>query len=334
MKMHNELRLMSILAVLSVPLMMVNRAAAETAPAKRIIPWDVAALSKTPAIHATKERPAKGMRSFFYEGADYKGKPTLVFAYYAAPEGKPPEGGWPAVVCAHGGGGTAFPAWVRQWNKNGYAAIAMDLEGHLPGGKFFGVEGNFPADVGHENAGPKRIGWFGDIALPDREQWFYHAVADVIRANSLLRSNREINPEKIGLTGISWGGTSILCIRPFLPHGHGFGWEEAWEIGGFANGVVKGSAPMPKFGRPRVDPKDGLVHVKFTGELNRAALGFTTADEWKNQTLNTIPCSINKDEVIAGKPLPKGTTAFMIIGNGAGIWGDASVNSMLVEVRP
>ena len=125
-----------------------------------------------------------------------------------------------------------------------------------------------------------------------------------------------------------------MCIRPFLPHGHGFGWEEAWEIGGFANGVVKGSAPMPKFGRPRVDPKDGLVHVKFTGELNRAALGFTTADEWKNQTLNTIPCSINKDEVIAGKPLPKGTTAFMIIGNGAGIWGDASVNSMLVEVRP
>lgn len=405
---------MSILAVLSMPLMMVNRAAAETAPAKRIIPWDLAALSKTPAIHATKERPAKGMRSFFYEGADYKGKPTLVFAYYAAPEGKPPEGGWPAVVCAHGGGGTAFPAWVRQWNNNGYAAIAMDLEGHLPGGKFFGVEGNFPADVGHENAGPKRIGWFGDIALPDREQWFYHAVADVIRANSLLRSNREINPEKIGLTGISWGGTivsavagvdprfafvvpvygggfihkhemtpdqyrdylakwdpsahlpyakmpmlwvsgfnepvfplnlfsksaeaaggtSILCIRPFLPHGHGFGWEEVWEIGGFANGVVKGSAPMPKFGQPRVDPKDGLVHVQFTGELNRAALGFTTAGAWKNQTLNTIPCSINKDEVIAGQPLPKGTTAFMIIGNGAGVWGDASVNSILVEINP
>jgi len=394
--------------------MMASRAAAETAPAKRIVPWDVAALSKTPAIHPTKERPAKGMRSFFYEGADYKGKPTLVFAYYAAPEGKPPEGGWPAVVCAHGGGGTAFPAWVRQWNKIGYAAIAMDLEGHLPGGNFFGVEGNFPADVGHENAGPKRIGWFGDIALPDREQWFYHAVADVIRANSLLRSNREINPEKIGLTGISWGGTivstvagvdprfafvvpvygggfihkhemtpdqyreylakwdpsahlpyakmpmlwvsgfnepvfplnlfsksaeaaggtSILCIRPFLPHGHGFGWEEVWEIGGFANGVVKGSAPMPKFGQPRVDPKDGLVHVQFTGELNRAALGFTTARTWKNQTLNTIPCSINKDEVIAGKPLPKGTTAFMIIGNGAGVWGDASVNSMLVEVSP
>jgi len=101
------------------------------------------------------------------------------------------------VVCAHGGGGTAFPEWVRKWNSNGYAAIAMDLEGHLPGSHFFGVEGNFPLEQGHPNAGPKRISWFGDIALPDNEQWFYHAVADVIRANSLLRSFPEINPKKM-----------------------------------------------------------------------------------------------------------------------------------------
>jgi len=380
----------------------------------RAIPWDVPALSKPPKVYPATERPAKGMRSLFYEGAEYKGKPTWVFAYFATPEGKPPEGGWPAVVCAHGGGGTAYPDWVKKWNQSGYAAIAMDLEGHLPGGKFFGVEGNFPPDQGHANAGPKRIGWFGDIALPDKEQWFYHAVADVIRANSLLRSSPLINPKKIGLTGISWGatvvstvagvdprfafvipvygggfihkhdmtpdqyreylakwdpsahlpyakmpmlwvsgvnepvfplngfsksaetagGTSILCIRPFLPHGHGFGWEEVWEIGGFANGVVKGSTPMPMFGRPRVDPKDGLVHVKFRGPLRGAVVGFTTAREWKNQALSTIPCRIDKDEVIASKALPGGTTAFMMNGTGGESWGDACINSVLVEVKP
>jgi len=290
----------------------------------------------------------------------------------------------------------------------------MDLEGHLPGGRHFGVQGNHPADQPHKNAGPKRIGWFGDIALPDEEQWFYHAVADVIRANSLLRSFPEINKEKIGLTGISWGGTivsavagvdprfafvipvygggyihkhemtadqfreyntkwdpsahlpyakipmlwvsgfnepvfplnlfsksaktaggtSILCIRPFLPHGHGFGWEEVWEIGGFANGVVKGGTPMPTLGRPHVDPKDGLVHVKFTGDLKRAVLGFTTAGKWKNQALRTIPCNIGKDEVIASKPLPKGTTAFMINARGGGVWNDGCVDSVVVELRP
>lgn len=412
MHMKNRIRTMSILSLLALPLMTVSALAAE--PAKRIVPWDLAALAKTPAVHPTKERPAAGMKSFFYEGAEYKGKPTWVFAYYAAPEGKAPEGGWPAVVCAHGGGGTAFPDWVRQWNKNGYAAIAMDLEGHLPGSHFFGVEGNFPADQGHENAGPKRISWFGDIALPDKEQWFYHAVADVIRADSLLRSYPEINPKKIGLTGISWGGTIVsavagldprfafvipvygggfihkhemsdeqyrmylakwdpsahlpyakmpmlwvsgfnepvfpldkfsksaeisggsrnLCIRPFLPHGHGFGWEEVWEIGGFANGVVKGTAPMPKFERPRIDPKDGLVHAKFSGEIKNAVVGFATTAEWKNQLLTTIPCTINKDEVIASKPLPAGTTAFMINASSGGVWGDASINSILVGVKP
>ncbi|MEI6674299.1 MAG: acetylxylan esterase [Verrucomicrobiota bacterium] len=388
---------------------------AEPAPGKRVIPWDGAALAKVPMVHATTERPANGMRAFFYEGADYKGKPTWVFAYYAAPAGTPPAGGWPAVVCAHGGGGTAFPEWVRKWNSNGYAAIAMDLEGHLPGSHFFGVQGNFPTEQGHPNAGPKRISWFGDVALPDTEQWFYHAVADVIRANSLLRSFPEINPKKIGLTGISWGGTivstvagvdsrfafvipvygggfihkhdmtpeqyrvylakwdpsaylpyakmpmlwvqganenvfpldkfsksaetaggpSSMCIRPFLPHGHGFGWEEVWEIGGFANSVVKGSAPMPRFARPQVNPKDGLVHAKYTGEIQSAAVGFTTATtEWKNQTLPTIPCTITKDEVVASKPLPAGTTAFMINATGTGVWGGASTNSVLVMTKP
>jgi dienelactone hydrolase len=401
----------SILSLLSLPLMAVCTNAAQ--PAKRVIPWDVAALSKPPAVHATADRPAAGMKSFYYEGADYKGKPTWVFAYYATPEGKVPEGGWPAVVCAHGGGGTAFPAWVRHWNKNGYAAIAMDLEGHLPGANFFGVEGNFPADQGHQNAGPKRNGWFGDIALPDKEQWFYHAVADVIRANSLLASYPEVNPKKIGLTGISWGGTivsavagvdprfafvipvygggfirrhdmtddqyrdylakwdpsahlphakmpmlwvsgfnepvfpldkfsksaaitgatSSLCIRPFLPHGHGFGWDEVWEIGGFANGVVTGTAVMPRFEIPQVDPKDGLVHVKFSGELKSAVVGFSTGTEWKNQILPTIPLNLGRGEAIAAKPLPAGTTFFTVAGSAAGAWGDASINSLIIEVK-
>ena len=184
---------------------------------KREIVWDLKSLFKTPRIHKTEERPAKGLRSFFYEGASYKGKPTWVFAYYSTPEGDPPPGGWPAVICAHGGGGTAYPEWVRFWNNRGYAALAMDLEGHLPGGKAHQVEGNFPVGEGHPNAGPSRIDWFGDRGLPDEEQWFYHAVADVIRANSLLRAVKAVNSAKIGLTGISWGGTVVSTVAGLDP---------------------------------------------------------------------------------------------------------------------
>ncbi|MBJ06760.1 MAG: hypothetical protein CMO40_06550 [Verrucomicrobiaceae bacterium] len=380
---------------------------------KRVLVWETKELFRRPKVHATGERPAAGMRSFFYEGAGYKGNPTRVFAYYAAPKGPKPAGGWPAVVCAHGGGGTAFPDWVRHWNRQGYAAIAMDLEGHLPGGRHFGVEGNFPSNVKHENGGPSRIGWFGDIALPDKEQWFYHAVADVIRANSLLRSSPQINPGKIGLTGISWGGTivstaagvdprfafvipvygggfihrhemtpdqyrdylakwdpsvhlphakmpmlwvngvnepvfpldgfsrssaraggaSSLCLRPFLPHGHGFGWEEVWEIGGFANGIVRGGEPIPRVAPPRVDRQDGLIHASFTGELRSATLGFTTARSWKNQPLSRIPCRIEQDEIISTKPLPKEATAFMINARGGGVWNDGCIDSVLIHLK-
>ena len=381
-------------------------------PRKRILVWDTKALFETPKVHETKERPAKGMRSFFYEGADYKGKPTRVFAYYAIPTGEKPEGGWPAVVCAHGGGGSAFPAWVKHWNSKGYAAIAMDLEGHLPGGGHFGVQGGHPSNQPHPNAGPSRLGWAGDIALPDTEQWFYHAVADVIRGNSLLRSFPEINKDKIGLTGIYWGGTvasavagvdsrfafvipvygggyihkhemtsdqykeylakwdpsahlpyakmpmlwvngagepvfpfdgfsssaaltqgkSILCIRPFLPHGHGFGWEEVWEIGGFANGVVGGQMPMPNFEEPYVDAKDGLVHAKYSGPVRNAAIAYTNkSGKWgKNGALPTIPCRLADGEAIATKPLPPGTTAYRVDARGDGRWGDARTGTPLV----
>ena len=116
-------------------------------PGRRTVAWDAAALLAVPKVHATRECPSPPMRGFFYEGAQYKGRPTRVFAYYAAPEGQPPAGGWPAVVCAHGGGGTAYPAWVKQWNDHGYAAISMDMEGHLPDKR------------GHKDAGPARRYW-------------------------------------------------------------------------------------------------------------------------------------------------------------------------------
>ena len=168
-------------------------------------PWNIKELYQTPPMYKTDCCSVPGMRSFFYEGIIFKTKPTKVFAYYKAPEGTPPEGGWPAVVCVHGGGGTAFPEWVQAWVHRGYAAIAMDLEGHLP-------VGDFPNREWHEQAGPPRITTFGDIEIADREQWFYHAVADVVRANSLLRSFPEINPQKIGVHGISWGGVITAAV--------------------------------------------------------------------------------------------------------------------------
>ena len=44
-----------------------------------------------------------------------------------------------------------------------------------------------------------------------QDMWSYHAVAAVVRGHSLLRSLPNVDAERIGVTGISWGGY-LTCI--------------------------------------------------------------------------------------------------------------------------
>ncbi len=118
------------------------------------------------------------------------------------PKGPAPAKGWPGVVLVHGGGGRASANWVKEWNEHGYAAISMDLEGHFPkqGGK----------RASHEWSGPHRASNFEETPInegqPVDEHWFYHAVGGVVRADSLLRSFPEVDADRIGIEGYSWGG--------------------------------------------------------------------------------------------------------------------------------
>lgn len=168
--------------------------------ARQVGPWKLAKLYQTPAFTYTDSAAVEGVKSIFYNSLPYQGKPTRVYAYYSLPDGVPPEGGWPAVVCLHGGGGTAFPEWIKKWNSKGYAAIAMDMDGHIPSKKKSIERDTF------EGSGPQKIGTFEDWDIPLEDQWYYHAVAQTIIAHSFIRSQPEVNPDKTGLTGISWGG--------------------------------------------------------------------------------------------------------------------------------
>jgi dienelactone hydrolase len=167
--------------------------------------WDLAVLGKPPAIYPAAEPTAKDVKSLFYEGLPFQGKPTRVFAYYGVPKLAAGQRA-PAMVLVHGGGGTAFDVWVRLWNSRGYAAIAMDLCGCVP----IGTYGNWHR---HPAGGPAGWGGFEQIQWPAHDQWTYHAVADVLLGHSLLRCFPEVDPQRIGVTGISWGGylTSIVA---------------------------------------------------------------------------------------------------------------------------
>ena len=182
---------------------------AQIAVASQTGPWDLDRLFEQPEWKETGTAAQPGLTGILYSSIPYKGNPVEVFAYYGAPEGTPPKGGWPAVVCVHGGGGTAFNEWVQLWNDHGYAAISMDLEGHYP---IREKEERGSPRISTPHPGPSRVGIFNDFEEPIDEQWYYHAVSQVILAHSLIRSFPEVNPEKTGVTGISWGGTLTSTI--------------------------------------------------------------------------------------------------------------------------
>lgn len=196
------------------------------------MPWDLKELEKAPRVFEAPHQDEPGVKSLWFEGPAYQGKPTRVFAYYGAPAGSK----LPAMVLIHGGGGTAFAEWVRMWNRRGYAAIAMDTCGAIPLKAAEGKAWN-PERKRHEHSGPAGWGGFDRTDDPPAEQWSYHAVAAAILAHSLLRSFPEVDRDRVGVTGISWGGylTSIVSsldrrLRFAAPvYGCGFlGEDSAW----------------------------------------------------------------------------------------------------------
>ena len=167
-----------------------------------------------PEYDIAEGEPTHGVRALFFRGHDLGGKRTRVFAYYGAPSHAEGER-LPAVVLVHGGGGTAYDVWVKQWCDRGYAAIALDTVGGFPSeegrGKSYreGMKLAYAPrtrrEVGESISGPANDE-ARTMHLPKDERWLTHAVSAVILAHSLIRSFPEIDPDRVGIMGISWGG--------------------------------------------------------------------------------------------------------------------------------
>lgn len=176
-------------------------------------PWNLAELSNPPEF--AWQDIESSVRSLSYAGESYQGKPTRVFAYYASPGTLQAnillDRDLPAVVLVHGGGGTAFREWAELWAKRGYAAIAMDLAGYRPheGVNQHQRENRTRLAEGGPDQGDDEK--FGSIDKEAEQQWPYHAVANVIRAHSLIRSFASVDADRTAVTGISWGGY-LTCI--------------------------------------------------------------------------------------------------------------------------
>ncbi|MCL4785855.1 MAG: acetylxylan esterase [Verrucomicrobia bacterium] len=193
-------------------------------------PWNLPELKRSPAAE-WGERTGL-VQEVYYQGEPFQGKPIRVFAYLGRPADRS-VGKFPAMVLVHGGGGKAFHDWAEHWAKRGYVALAMDPAGCGPSGRL--------PDGGPAQDDASKFREFSDSDT--RDMWTYHAVAAVIRGHSLLASLPEVDPERIGITGISWGGylTCIVAgiddrLKVAVPvYGCGFlGDNSAWRDGSLA----------------------------------------------------------------------------------------------------
>ena len=187
-------RLWLLLAVLG----MLAGCASQPPSGRQPGPWNFNALSQPPAVQWGATNGL--VQELFYENEPLNGNPTRVFAYLGRPAGTA-KGRRPAMVLVHGGGGKAFKDWAEYWAKRGFVALAMDLAGNGPAGRL--------PDGGPDQSDPVKFRDFTEANT--REMWTYHAVAAVLRGHSLLRSLPDVDAERVGVTGISWGGY-LTCI--------------------------------------------------------------------------------------------------------------------------
>ena len=156
--------------------------------------WNFAELESAPTY---RECPFAGsaypgMKSLLVKGKGPKGAEAEFFCYYAAPGGDMPDGGFPAIVLVHGAGGTAYPHHVLRFVNAGFAVIMPDWYNQRP-----------VPDPAAKTLTDKAV---KPVPLDGGKRHDVVAnVANIVLAHSLMRSFKEVNPEKTVLVGLSWG---------------------------------------------------------------------------------------------------------------------------------
>lgn len=138
-----------------------------------------------------------------FTGEIVNGGKVRVFAIQGAPKvGK----SRPGILHIHGGGQTASLAWVKYWAERGYVCITFDFCGPWADRK----EVTDWGPVTHANMA-QAAGGFQVHPTPRESSWYHWTVA-ARRAITLLTQHPSVNPEKIGIFGISVGGNLTWMV--------------------------------------------------------------------------------------------------------------------------
>lgn len=230
-----------------------------------------------------------------------------IFAVIAAPK---TPGKYPGLLVLHGGGGCAEVEKSMAWAQRGYVVVAPDLPGIAEPKKLIDSKGKWNSLKYGEGR------W---KANPDgSESVIFDAVLAAMKSLYLLRAQTDVNPARIGVVGISWGGymTTMVCglageqVRAgFAVFGCGF-----YDLTAQLNGPKSTLGAMPVAERERwlrdLDAGRRAPGIKAAFFIAGAANDFFYWPRAVQATLNAIPGE--KNHLFAPNanhkvPLPGGT---------------------------
>lgn len=137
-----------------------------------------------------------------FTGEIAAGKPVRVYAIQAAPIAGTK---FPGILHVHGGGQTASLEWVRFWAKRGYVAVTFDFCGRVKGRDQVTDWGPIPQGNMMETRGGART-------TASRDSPWYHWALVSRRALTLLARHPQADAERLGVFGISVGGSLTWMI--------------------------------------------------------------------------------------------------------------------------
>ena len=166
------------------------------------------------------------MKTFRYSCLKLKCGEVTIFGTYGHPVN---QKNLPAILHIHGGGQTNDTEAVMEWCHEGYAAMSFDWTG------------DNGTDRPAERIAFHPEGFEQEIDLPDAHKMFIGALA-ARNCITILAQMPEVNSNRIGIYGISWGGfitwlvnardDRIKCAVPIYGTGglfrEGHTWNNAW----------------------------------------------------------------------------------------------------------
>lgn len=143
-------------------------------------------------------------REFYFTGMTHEGEKVRVYCIYATPSA---PGKYPATLHIHGGGQTAYQPWVKFWSERGYAALTFNWGGVWPNREKYTHWGKL------REANHQYVGKLVQATEPSAKISSWYLWTRVSRrALTALEAQPEVDPKRMGIYGISMGGTIVWAF--------------------------------------------------------------------------------------------------------------------------